>query len=123
EGRLRYGLTPWRRFTSSGTAIPVTRRLERWSEQWIDPSDWLRSFERGITAGGAVVRRGGDFDGWDIETRGGVLAGVRVTTAVEEHGAGRQLVRVRCRPTWSRAALAIALLLLVLACVAGIDGA
>jgi hypothetical protein len=106
-----------------GAAVPVTRRLERWSEEWIAPSDWLRSFEREITAAGAVVRRGGDFDAWDLETRGGVLAGVRVTTAVEEHGAGRQLVRMRCRPTWSTPALALTVLLLALAAIAAIDGA
>lgn len=123
EGRLRHGLTPWRSFTRMGAALPVTRRLERWSEGWIDPSDWLRSFEREITAAGAVIRRGGDFDGWDLETRGGVLAGVRVTTAVEEHGGGRQLVRMRCRPIWSKPALAITLLLLAVAAAAAIDGA
>jgi len=123
EGRLRHGLTPWRGFTRMGAALPVTRRLERWSEEWIDQSDWVRSFERGITGAGAVVRRGGDFDSWDIETRGGVLAGVRVSTVVEEHGAGRQLVRMRCRPTWSKPALAITLALLALATAAAIDGA
>ncbi|MEA2197599.1 MAG: hypothetical protein QOJ25_1650 [Solirubrobacteraceae bacterium] len=123
EGRLRDGLSPWRRFTRMGAAVPVPRRLERWSEDWIDPSDWVRSFEREITAAGAVVRRGGDFDRWDLETRGGVFAGVRVSTVVEEHGGGRQLVRMRCRPTWSKPALAITLLLLALATVAAIDGA
>lgn len=123
EGRLRNGLSPWRGFTRMGAAVPVARRLERWSEHWVDPSDWVRSFERDITAAGAVVRRGGDFDRWDLETRGGVFAGVRVATVVEEHGGGRQLVRMRCRPTWSKPALAITLLLLALAAVAAIDGA
>lgn len=122
EGRLRHGLTPWRSFTSPGALVPVTHRLERWSEEWLDPTDWVRSFERGITAAGAVVRRGGDFDRWDIETRGGVLAGVRVTTVVEEHSGGRQLARMRCRPAWSRPALLITSLLLALAATAAIDG-
>ncbi|HWC87806.1 MAG TPA: glycosyltransferase [Solirubrobacteraceae bacterium] len=123
EGRLRHGLSPWRRFTKTGAAVPVTHRLERWSEEWIDPSDWVRSFEREIAAAGAVVRRGGDFDRWDLETRGGVFAGVRVTTVVEEHGAGRQLVRMRCRPTWSKPALVTTVLLLALAALASLDGA
>ncbi|MGI8430325.1 MAG: glycosyltransferase [Solirubrobacteraceae bacterium] len=122
EGRLRYGLTPWRRFSKSGRAVPVTRRLERWSEEWIDPTDWLRSFEQGITRSGAVVRRGGDFDSWDIETRGGTLAGVRITTAVEEHGSGRQLVRMRCRPSWSTGAVVMTLLLVALSAAAALDG-
>jgi GT2 family glycosyltransferase len=123
EGRLRHGLTPWRRHAKSGGAVPVTRRLERWSEEWVDPVEWVRAFERGIIATGAVVRRGGDFDDWDLETRGGTLAGVRVTTAVEEHGAGRQLVRMRCRPTWSATALALTALLLALCVAAMLDGA
>jgi GT2 family glycosyltransferase len=123
EGRLRHGLTPWRRFGRPGRAVPVTRRLERWSEEWIEPAEWLRTFEREIIARGSVVRRGGPFDDWDIETRGGLLAGVRVTNAVEEHGGGRQLVRVRCRATWSAPALAIVAILCGLAAAAALDGA
>ena len=121
-GRLRHGLTPWRGVNSSGSAVPITQRLERWSEEWRDPTEWVRSFERGITAAGAVVRRGGVFDSWDIETRGGTLAGVRVSTVVEEHGQGRQLVRVRCRPVWSTLAVAMTVLLLALAVIAATDG-
>ena len=122
EGRLRHGQTPWRR-RARGRALPVTRRLERWSEDWVDPAEQLRAIESGIATAGAVVRRGGDFDSWDLETRGGTLAGVRVTTAVEDHGGGRQLLRVRCRPLWSPAALAITFVLLALCAAAAIDGA
>lgn len=123
EGRLRNGLAPWRRTARSGIALPVPRELERWSESWLDPSEWLRSFEHGIVAGGAVVRRGGEFDTWDIEARGGALAAVRITTAIEEHGSGRQLIRARCRPRWSRAGLLLAALLVALAAAAALDGA
>jgi O-antigen biosynthesis protein len=123
EGRLRDGLTPWRRHASAGFALPVASRLEHWSDEWVDPTERVRGFERAIVAAGAVVRRGGDFDEWDLETRGGTLAGVRVTAAVEEHGSGRQLVRTRCRPTWSVPALALSALLLVLCITAAIDGA
>lgn len=122
EGRLRHGLTPWRTFARSGRMLPVTRRVERWSEQWTPPAAWVQSFERGIAAAGAVVRRGGEFDRWDIETRGGVFAGVRVTTAFEEHGSGKQLVRGRCRPVFSLQAAALCLLLGVLAVAAALDG-
>lgn len=122
EGRLRHGLTPWRTFARSGRMLPVTRRVERWSEEWIEPAEWVRSFEHGIAAAGAVVRRGGEFDRWDIETRGGVLAGVRVATAVEEHGSGKQLVRGRCRPIFSLQAAALCLLLALLAGAAALGG-
>jgi len=123
EGRLRYGLTPWRRFARPGRAIPMPRRLERWSEDWTDPTTFLRSLERDIVTAGAVVRRGGEFDSWDLEIRGGVLAGVRLSTAVEEHGSGKQLLRARGRPTWSRPAVALVLLLVALTVGAAAAGA
>jgi GT2 family glycosyltransferase len=122
QGRIRHGLSPWRSFRSTGYAVPVTHRLEHWRERWIDPMLWLASFERAVSDRGAVARRGGDFDKWDLEIRGGVLAGARVLSTVEEHGAGRQLMRLRCRPTASPAALALTCVLLALAAAALTDG-
>jgi len=45
-----------------------------------------------------------------------------MATVVEEHGAG-QLVRLRCRPTLSRAGVLVTLLLAALCAVAGLNGA
>ena len=42
--------------------------------------------------------RGGAFDRWDLEIRGGVFGAVRTRMAVEEHGGGRQLIRFRAWP-------------------------
>ncbi len=52
------------------------------------------------------VVAGGDFDGWDLEVRGGRLGGVRALVVVEEHGAGRQLARLRAWPLCRVAVLA-----------------
>jgi GT2 family glycosyltransferase len=123
EGRLRHGLTPWRRRGDGGRVVPVTRRFEHWRETWLDPSEWVRRFESALVAEGAVVRRGGDFDGWDLEVRGGTLAGTRVSVLVEEHGGGRQLGRVRCRPVWSLWAPAFALVVTALCVAAAAGGA
>ncbi len=123
DGRLRHGLTPWRRRGSPGRSLPRPRRWEHWSETWVDPLDWVRTFESALVAQGAVVRRGDDFSGWDLETRGGTLASARVWTVVEEHGGGRQLARVRCRPVVSNAVLVIVALLAALCAVAALDGA
>jgi len=60
---------------------------------------WLEALEAALRSGGFVVRRGGDFDRWDLEARGGALGGARARAAVEEHGGGRQLIRIR---TWPR---------------------
>jgi len=123
DGRLRHGLTPWRRRGAHGRAVPIARRLEHWSEEWVDPPDRVRSFEAALVDHGAVVRRGGDFDDWDLEIRGGTLAGTRVWTVVEEHGGGGQLTRLRCRPTWSRGALAVIGLMAALSLSAAASGA
>jgi hypothetical protein len=47
------------------------------------------------------VRRGGDFDRWDLDVRPGLLGGARVVTVTEEHGDGRQLSRFRVSPRCS----------------------
>jgi GT2 family glycosyltransferase len=123
DGRLRHGLTPWRRRGRPGRAAPRRRELVTWHEQWRDPFTELAELQERLVDLGAIVRFGGDFDAWDLEVRGGTLAGVRVTTLVEEHGQGRRLVRALCRPTWSRPALLMALVLAVLTTVAAADGA
>ena len=46
--------------------------------------------------------RGGDFAHWDLEVRAGVLTGVRLRMAIEEHGAGKQFLRFRMWPKWSK---------------------
>jgi hypothetical protein len=59
--------------------------------------------EATMQAAGATVFRGGDYDRWDLEIRGGLLGTARLRLAVEEHGSGRQLVRLRCWPRCSPA--------------------
>ena len=100
-GRLRHGLTPWRRGPARGWSMPVGRTLRTWSEN--PSSSWqrLESVEAALRASGGVVRRGGDFDRWDLELRGGLLGAGRMRMAVEEHGQGRQMVRMRL---WTRCA-------------------
>jgi ATP-binding cassette, subfamily B, bacterial len=69
----------------------------------------------------AAVRRGGPFDRWDFDVRGGSLGAARLRIALEEHGFGRQLMRVR---VWPRApiACAMAAVLAGLATGAALDG-
>jgi hypothetical protein len=97
--------------------------VSMWSERWQDPVERAAAIERAVRRGGAVVRRGGDFDPWDLEVRGGLLGGARARVAVEEHGAGRQLVRVRSWPRLSTPAVVLWALLWVLAAGAVRDGA
>lgn len=121
-GRLRHGLAPWRRRVSSTSGIPRPRKIALWSERWRSPESWLRGFNEGMDAGGRVIH-GGAFDRWDLEVRGGPLGTARLRTAIEEHGRGKQLVRVRAWPRVSRGGLVATLAVAGLAVGAWLDGA
>ncbi len=123
RGRLQSGLTPWRGSLTPGWALPRRRAEAFWSEHWQPHETWVRSIEAAMLEDGAVVLRGGSFDRFDVEVRGGVSGAVRVLVAVEEHGAGRQLVRVRSWPRWSLRSLSVALPAGALAAVAALDAA
>jgi O-antigen biosynthesis protein len=116
-GRLRNGLSPWRRHASASFTSPHPRTVCIWSECWRPHQERLRELEDALVGGGAIVRSGGEFDRWDLHVRPGPLGGVRLRTAVEEHGGGRQLTRVKL---WPKAAAIAALLpaILVLAAIA-----
>jgi glycosyltransferase involved in cell wall biosynthesis len=122
-GRVRHGLTPWRQRGGRGLRVPWPRSFVAWRETWRGPAETLEAVEEALRAGGAVVRRGGDFDPWDLEVRGGVFGGSRVTMVIEEHGAGRQLVRFGCRPFPSTPSPILAGLIASLAALAAADHA
>jgi hypothetical protein len=102
-GRVRLGLTPWRDCSVTGISLPLPlpKTFTVWSEEWHSSIDWLESLENSMRGLRKVVSRGGDYDHWDLELRGGLLGCVRVLMAVEEHGGGKQFVRFR---TWPRCA-------------------
>ena len=100
HGRLRHGLVPWRR-SARGRALPWPQRLSVWIEHWRAPDEWLQSIEAAVKAAGACVCRGGDFDRWDLEVRGGLCGSARLQMMIEEHGGGKQLARFRIWPRYS----------------------
>lgn len=98
SGRLRSGLTPWRQRGGWAFMLPGPRQLTIWSEQWRAPMEWLESIENRLIRSGVSIQRGGPFDRWDLRVRGGIMGSVRMHMLIEEHGAGRQLVRVQSWP-------------------------
>ena len=108
HGRLRHGLSPWRRRRVQGWVWPRLHVWTIWSEHWRAHEDWLRSIEADLRASGARVVRGGDYDRWDLEVARGTFGSVRIMTVIEEHGASKQLARVRLAPRcsgWARTAM------------------
>jgi hypothetical protein len=122
RGRLGEGLTPWRGAAGSRVVLPRVRSVAVWSERWRSHEAWLLEIERALDARRAVSRRGGAFARWDLEVRGGALGRARLLAAVEEHGAGRQFVRVRAWLRPRRAVLGVAAVLAALAVGAALDG-
>jgi GT2 family glycosyltransferase len=114
-GRLRCGLTLWRRNGPPYIAVPRPWSAALWCERWQPAEARVRALEAALREEGVVVLRGGDFDRWDLEARAGTLGGMRLRLAVEEHGRGRQLVRCLWWPSASRGGLALTLALAALA--------
>jgi hypothetical protein len=123
RGRLRHGLTPWRRRGPGRFAAPAARGLWIWCEQWTEPERRLETIEQELRAGGAAVWRGGVFDRWDLELRGGLFGSARLRMAAEDHAGGRQLVRLRAWPRCGAVAAIVAATLAIVAVAALESGA
>jgi O-antigen biosynthesis protein len=121
-GRLWNGLSPWRRRSAAelGRLRPAT--LTVWRESWQAPRDQLERLERLLLERSAVVMRGGVYDRWDLQARLGAVGSARMRSVVEEHGSGRQLLRVRVWPTVSVPAALVLLAGAALAVIALLDG-
>ena len=123
SGRLRNGLTPWRRRGTAALSCPYPRTFTIWSERGQAADERLRSIELALKGDGSPALRGGDYDDWDLEVRGGLLGSVRARMAIEEHGPDRQRVRFRLWPRCPSAALGLSLLFAALSSWAGFDHA
>jgi hypothetical protein len=117
-GRLRQGLTPWRKRGAHKMVFPHSRNFAIWSEnKWLSAEQRLQILDRAMRESGAVVLHGGDFDRWDLETRGGLFGRARAQLVIEEHGDSKQLVRLRAWPVGQPVALVVSLLFAAMAMV------
>src|SRR5881396_91727 len=107
RGRIRGGLTPWRR--RGPPARPRYRRLEvtYWRDKREAPEETLRKLQAELSHAGAIARAGGEFDSWDLELSGGPLGRSRLLLAVEEHAPGKQFLRFRVSPKCSKSAVVL----------------
>ena len=115
-GRYKNGLTPWRK---RGVKVKTkflfaynTRIFTFWSEEWKSAEDWLMHIEENLLKLKARAKRGDDFAKWDIMVRNGLFGKAKALLTIEEHGAGKQLIRFRCTPVITLRGLIILFLFL-----------
>ena len=122
--RLRGRARPpsWLKVTGH-PAMPWPRTIQIWSEQWRSAEDRLADLERALRQDGVAVFASCAFARWDLHARGGLLGSARLRLGVEEHGGGRQLVRVRICPTVPLGAAASLALVVAAAIGAELAGA
>ena len=87
------------------------------------PDQRLAGIDSRLRQTSCAVLHGSEYDRWDLEVRGGITGATRLRLAVEEHGAGTQLVRLRSWPRYSGIGMMLTALLAVLAAGALLDGA
>jgi GT2 family glycosyltransferase len=121
RGRLYNGLVPWRQRRPRDPSTPRSQVFAMWSERWRTLENRLTNLSQALRASGAVVLKGGDYDRWDLEVRCGMLASTRLLMTTEEHGAGKQLIRVRTWPVCSTRGIMLLLLFSALSVFAALD--
>jgi glycosyltransferase involved in cell wall biosynthesis len=122
RGRIIHGLTPWRIRGAKASLKHLTlfspKTLSHWSEaEWKANETWLEEIEQNIISLKARVKRGGDFDRWDIRTRNGLFSTAKAVLTVEEHGANKQYVKFRY---WANYSLPGVFLVGAFACLSAI---
>ncbi|MEA2426164.1 MAG: hypothetical protein QOH13_2574, partial [Thermoleophilaceae bacterium] len=121
-GRLPLGLTPWRRRGVSRLGALRPRTIAVWTTSWRSVQARLAEIETGLRPHCMSVVLGGEYDRWDIQVRVGPLAAARLRLAAEEHGEGKQMIRMRVWPRPSRGVGAVLLLLVAICSLAAASG-
>jgi hypothetical protein len=93
-----------------------------WSEKWKSADAWLSALEYNLKKAKVRVSRGGDFDDWDIQVRSGLFSTSRGLLLIEEHGAGKQMLKLKCTTQYSFAGYFIASILCAISIIAALNG-
>lgn len=124
-GRLRFGLSLWRKRTgeTAGPGLAKYSGTTVWSETWHSAGDWLGLLCTRLVAEKVPFKKGGDYESWDLQVNGGLLGGARLVMAIEEHGAGRQMLKFSVRRLFPLAASLLLALFASLCIAAALDRA
>ena len=125
-GRLKHGLTPWRKrgmdFDSLVLFVFGKHIFSYWSEKWRSSEEWLTLIEKDLMNNKTRVKRGKEFDNWDLEVRTGLFSSSHGVLAVEDHGSGKQFLRFRCQTFYNLHGYMLCATLCGLAVLAAMSG-
>ena len=125
-GRFKHGLTPWRKRGAalhSGFLFVFNKPIfSYWSEKWKSAEEWLFAIEQNLITERSRVKRGGDFDNWDIQVRSGLFAFGRGLLSIEEHGGGKQYLRFKCKTHYAFSGYLLAGSLFLIAVISALAG-
>ena len=65
---------------------------------WKSAEQWLEDIENNLLQSRVRVRRGGQYDQWDLHVTCGFFASAKGLLTIEEHGSNKQLLRFKCKP-------------------------
>jgi GT2 family glycosyltransferase len=117
-GRMRFELTPWRKFGPARYSTPFTRKINIWCENWVSPETRLEFLEKKLKCQNQYIWRGGGFDRWDLKMKGGEFGMATICMAAEDHKEGHQYLRFRLSPIFTNRArflLSISFIVFILA--------
>lgn len=114
-GRLTNGLTPWRTKGAGSDFRFIFNKKQRvfslWYEEWQDAESWLIKIEKNLVNLRSRIKRGGDFDNWDLQVNNGFFAKGHGLLTIEEHGGGKQYLRLKCKAIFTPVAYSITIFL------------
>jgi GT2 family glycosyltransferase len=124
-GRLRFGLSLWRKRTgeAAGLRIAWSESSSVWSETWRPAGDWLGMLQTRLVSKKIPFTTGGDYDNWDLQVNAGLLGGARLLMAMEEHGAGKQMLKFSVRKLFPVSASLLFAFFALLSLAAALDKA
>lgn len=102
HGRIRFDLTPWRRFGKRNFRLSIPKTQSVWCEYWISLDLRLRAIAEGMKTDNFIVHNGGDWDEWDVEIQGGNFGKIFMIMAGEDHTGGKQYLRFRSKAVFTK---------------------
>lgn len=126
-GRITNGLTLWKHkldYISNVKVLFTYRRIrQHWSVNWKPTEEWLGIIRKELILKNNKVIQGGEYDRWDYRNMVGLFGSIRSLLTIEEHGMGKQMLKLRMWMEVPKTGLSLLLAFSALSAIAFINEA